>query len=268
MLLKIFTAIFGRVPFISSRARANAAGFSYRNESIPLQSIPEELHGVQLLSLTDPHIGGNIDSLAAEIHRNTKKLLEHSDPEKTLVLHGGDFICGQWTDLAKSERNAFDVADILFDGLGKYRNFAVVGNHDDEDVTFPEMREHLEKNIHAQFMIDPTDMKQVEINGKNIGIHGIHTLALRLHLMPHEERNALMDAYIDKLNNSGNDMNIVLLHCPDGLEFLLARLKETGKKFQTPTLFFSGHTHGGMFDMFMLRTIGLIVCKTKFGRYK
>ncbi len=61
MLLKIFTAIFGRVPFISSRARANAAGFSYRNESIPLQSIPEELHGVQLLFLTDPHIGGNIE---------------------------------------------------------------------------------------------------------------------------------------------------------------------------------------------------------------
>ncbi len=227
MLLKIFTAIFGRVPFISSRARANAAGFSYRQEKISLKNIPEVLHDVHLLFLTDPHIGGNIDSLALEINNNTRQLLEHSDPAKTLILHGGDFICGQWTDPTKSERNAFDVADILFDGLEKYHNFAVVGNHDEEDVIFPEMREHLEKTIHAEFMTEPTDMRTFEMNGKKIGIHGIHTLAVRLHTMEKSELDKLMDEYIACLNQEENDMNICLLHHPDGLEFLLARLHET-----------------------------------------
>ena len=82
------------------------------------------------------------------------------------------------------------------------------------------------------------------------------------------ERDKILDASIETLNSTATDFHVVLLHNPDGLEFLLQRLLETHKTILHPTLFLSGHTHGGMFDIPLLRHIGLRECSTIHGRYK
>ncbi len=86
--------------------------------------------------------------------------------------------------------------------------------------------------------------------------------------MDKNDRDILMDKYINSLNTEKTDCNIVLVHNPDGLDFLLQRLLETGEILLKPTLFLAGHTHGGMFDVPFFRELGLTACKTQFGRYK
>lgn len=92
-----------------------------------------------------------------------------------------------------------------------------------------------EKNIH--FLEEPTDMQTLQIGGAQVCIHGIHTLVDRLSTMSGGERNTLLDSYINLLTQTKTDLHIVLLHNPDGLEYLLQRLRETEKSIQTPTLF-------------------------------
>lgn len=54
---------------------------------------------------------------------------------------------------------------------------------------------------------------------------GIHTLKSYLNQLSPPERDMLLDQYIYLLNHTHNAMNVVLMHNPDGLEFLLERLK-------------------------------------------
>lgn len=112
------------------------------------------------------------------------------------------------------------------------------------------------------------DVQHVEINGVNLSIHGIHTLDDRIHTMEKRDRDTLMDEHIDALNAEKTDCNIVLVHNPDGLEFLLQRLLERKQTLEKPTLFLAGHTHGGMFDIAVFRELGLMTCKTQHRRYK
>ncbi len=65
----------------------------YRHEQCHLSGLPDALRDVKILFLTDPHIGGNIDTIATEVATHIQLLLEGTDPHKTLVLHGGDFVC-------------------------------------------------------------------------------------------------------------------------------------------------------------------------------
>ncbi len=118
------------------------------------------------------------------------------------------------------------------------------------------------------FLTEPRHAKKIFVNDKSICIHGLHTLARTLHNMPKNERNILLDQYIYMFNHTHNDINIVLLHNPDGLEFLLERLRETNQSIIAPTFFLAGHTHGAMCDVPYLRHLGLGLCKTSFGRYK
>lgn len=142
-----------------------------------------------------------------------------------------------------------------------------MGNHDDDDAEWGDMRKHLEeKNI--QFLEEPKDIQTLQIGESRVCVHGIHTLVDRLNTMPEEERNILLDSYIHLLTQTKTDFHIVLLHNPDGLEYLLQRLKEAQKSIQTPTLFLAGHTHGAAFDLPLIRYGALRVCKTLYGRYK
>ena len=86
----------------------------YKTEKIPLEGLPNSLQGVSLLYLTDPHIGGNIDTMAEEVSLGIHTLLKKTFPEKTLILHGGDFICGEESELSTSEKDVFENASLLF----------------------------------------------------------------------------------------------------------------------------------------------------------
>ena len=129
------------------------------------------------------------------------------------------------------------------------------------------MKKHLEeKNI--KFLEEPKDVQYFNIGGSRVCVHGIHTLLDRLDTMEVEERNSLLDTYTRLLTEEKVDFHIVLLHNPDGLEYLLQRLKKTEKKLTTSTLFLAGHTHGSSVDLPIFRTASLRVCKIKFKRYK
>ncbi len=82
------------------------------------------------------------------------------------------------------------------------------------------------------------------------------------------ERDNLLDRYIQLLTQDKAEFHIVLLHNPDGVEYLLARLKKTGKSLTKPTLFLAGHTHGTTVNLPVFRRGALHVSKTRFKRYK
>ena len=76
-----------------------------------------------------------------------------------------------------------------------------------------------------------------------------------------------MDDSIDILTQTLCDFQIVLLHNPDGLEYLLRRLVSTKRILAKPTLFLAGHTHGSTINLPIIRHGALRVCKTQYGRY-
>lgn len=217
--------------------------------------------------LTDPHVGGNIDSMVEDVSLGIHALIKQSKPEKTLILHGGDFICGEESELSTSEKDVFENSSLLFRGLDRYKNFAVVGNHDDDDREWGRMKKHLEdKKI--QFLVQPEDVQTLTIGKSKICIHGIHTLADHLSTMAVAERNSILDAYILLLTQPEADFHIVLLHNPDGVEYLLARLKKTKQSLTKPTLFLAGHTHGTTVNLPVIRRGAFFISKTRFKRYK
>lgn len=184
------------------------------------------------------------------------------------MLHGGDFICGDSSVYSTSEQDITEVASTLFAGTEKHKHFGVIGNHDEEDLDFPRMKKHLEEKYTMHFMTQPRDTRRIHIANTEIDIHGIHTLLDHLEIMDAADRNILLDTYIHLFTQSQADFHVVLLHNPDGLEYLLQRLKQTGRVLQKPTLFLAGHTHGATLDLPVIRRGALRVCKTKFKRYK
>lgn len=233
-----------RAPYFGKRFRHNASAVHFRREPIKFFGF-HGFEGVSFLFISDLHIGGNIDHIADHISQGIHGLLKHAHSEHTYVLHGGDFI----SSIGKREHLSYEhfthIATKLFRGLESSKHFAVVGNHDEESPEFPVVKQWLEETYEMHFFTEPRHAKKIFIGERNICIHGIHTLAKHLHTMKKRDRNMLLDQYIYTLNSMHNDLNIVLLHNPDGLEFLLARLKSTGQTITTPTLFLAGHTHGG-----------------------
>ncbi len=113
-VLQIFIGTFARVPLVGKRGRKNAATMLYKTEKIPLENLPSSLRGLSLLYLTDPHIGGNVDAMVEEVSLGIHALLKKTHPERTLILHGGDFICGEEAELSTSEKDVFENASLLF----------------------------------------------------------------------------------------------------------------------------------------------------------
>jgi hypothetical protein len=113
-VLQVFIGTFARVPVVGKRGRKNAATMIYKTEKIPLENLPDSLQGLSLVYLTDPHIGGNIDTMAEEVSLGIHSMLKKTLPEKTLILHGGDFICGEEAELSTSEKDVFENASLLF----------------------------------------------------------------------------------------------------------------------------------------------------------
>lgn len=267
-VLKIIIGTFSFTPLIGKLGRKNAKKMQFRTEPVGLHSIPESLRGSSFLFMTDPHIGGNIDEIAHHVSDGIRGMLRAADAEKTFILHGGDFICGDSSVYSTSEEDITEVASTLFAGTEGFRHFGVVGNHDEEDLDFPRMKQFLEEKYKLHFMTQPRDARRINRGDAGMDIHGLHTLLDHLEVMDVADRNILLDTHIHLLTQSQADFHVVLLHNPDGLEYLLDRLKKTGKTLSKPTLFLAGHTHGATLDLPVIRRGALRVCKTKFKRYK
>lgn len=145
-------------------AQQAANTLQYRREHCDFSDLPKALQDVKILFLTDPHIGGNIDTLAPEISKNIHTLLETSHPDKTIILHGGDFVCSETGGMTTSDDHFLSVSEQLFHGLSQYPQFGVVGNHDHDNHTFPVVRKHLENHHDIELLERPEDVKNVKID--------------------------------------------------------------------------------------------------------
>jgi|GEM_PF-2744176 len=107
---EVFLTLFGQ----KQKARTSAKSLHYRQEACHFTDLPEALRGFKILFLTDPHIGGNIDTIATEISIEIHCLLDGCDVRKTIVLHGGDFVCSTSGSIETSFDTYHDISSQLF----------------------------------------------------------------------------------------------------------------------------------------------------------
>lgn len=252
----------------AASAHNNANQIQYIHEGIPLR-VPEALSGLRMVFLTDPHIGGNIDMLAADISTQLHILLSGWTPQNTLILHGGDWVCCQTHVNNATPRDSMrKVTPVLFRWLEQFVNIGVVGNHDHDHPDFePYFRQKLEQDHNIHMLHTPEERRYFSYNNETIALHGLHTLGTHMRFLPENERSDILDRTIAELNNGHQVINICLMHNPDGLEYILRQLKLTGRKIEKPTFFLAGHTHGAMFNVPGLRGISLAACSLEFNRF-
>lgn len=103
LVLKIACELLMVISGKKKEAQQAANTLQYRTEHCDFSDLPKALQDVKILFLTDPHIGGNIDTLASEISKNIHILLETSHPNKTMIVHGGDFVCSETGGMTTSD---------------------------------------------------------------------------------------------------------------------------------------------------------------------
>lgn len=183
-----------------NKAKNGASSLQYKTLQCDLADIPEALRGVKLLFLTDPHIGGNIDAIAAETSTHIHTLLADAHPEKTIILHGGDFVCSEAGGYMTREEDFLAVSTQLFRGLSDYPQFGVIGNHDYYNHHFSTIRTHIENHHEIELLEKPEDVRHLRLDGATLAIHGIHTLSTFLHHKTQRDRDTLLDHYTESLN--------------------------------------------------------------------
>jgi predicted MPP superfamily phosphohydrolase len=266
-ILQLFSGMSLMSGGIWAYGHSEANSISYRQESINM-GVPE-LDGFKILFPTDVHIGGNINAIARQVGLGMHTLLDGAHSKNTVIIHGGDFVSKRAYMPATTKEDMKKHAPHIFAGLQRFKNVGVIGNHDEGNADFGTyLRWKLEHEQGIDFLESPEDVQYFEYNGHTVALHGLHTLGNYLPLLVKSERDALLDRYIEALNNSKQVFNICALHNPDGLHFLLERLKETGKKISKKTLFLAGHAHGWMVDIPLARSVWLLVCGVEHGRYK
>ena len=101
--------------------------------------------------MTDPHIGGNIDDIAPSVSEDSLDSSTGAKQIGRLFFMEEIFICGDSSVYSTSEQDITEVADTLLAGTEKYQHFGVIGNHDEEDLDFPRMKQYLEQKYRLHF---------------------------------------------------------------------------------------------------------------------
>lgn len=270
LLIRIAWGVWGILWLSGLVAHHNAGSVQFRHETLSLEGLPPELHGLGILQATDPHIGGIMNDLVKAVSDGVHGLLEEADPKNTIVLHGGDFVSRKVGLIPATTRDDIKkYAPEFLDWLERFTNLAVPGNHDEANPEFDlYMRAMLEDKHNMQFLEKPDQISRFHYNGQEIAVHGLHTLWNYLETIPKEQRDEILDEFMRQCNHGVQACNVVVLHNPDGLQYVLERLQEVGKKLEKKTIFFAGHAHGSMIDLPVMNRIWLGICGVKHNRYK
>lgn len=176
--------------------------------------LKEELKVVQF---TDTQLGDFYS--INDLEKAVKKINEQ---EPDLVLFTGDLIDSAWNyeDIDK-------VSGVLKNIKSEYGNFAVYGNHDYGGGAFKHYSKILEQ---SNFNLLINDKARIDLNNnKSVSIFGVDDIMF-----------GNFDPEKTMKNVEKNNLNILLLHEPDGIDAL---------KKHPIDLALAGHSHGGQIDI-------------------
>jgi len=193
---------------------AGGAGYGYlfarhqvqvTRASLPVSGLPDNIVGLKIGLLTDLHYS---QSVPAENIRAAVELLMHETPD--LIVLGGDYIT------AFDTRFAEPVAEILAPLSAQHGVYAILGNHDDENIVPASLKA---KKI--QVLKDART--QISIRGEKLEIAGIRFWTRQ-------------PSQIAQVLRGASAPILLLAHDPRRL----VEAAELGV-----SLLLSGHTHGG-----------------------
>jgi predicted MPP superfamily phosphohydrolase len=203
--------------------------FNFRTEfvEIRIKGLHKDLDGLKIVQLSDIHLSGfyhHSDILAREM-----EVVNRLEPD--ILINTGDFVTYGWREFNRSDT-------ILSKAIGKYGNFAVLGNHDfgtyhphfteaDRNNNVLKLNQLVKLSGYQLLNDENTTLR---INDAKIGLIGVITMGRHPNII-HGDLNKAMTG-LDSV-----DLKILLSHDPNHWA-----LAVSGKTDIDLTL--SGHTHG------------------------
>ncbi len=219
--------VLAHLPFLTTRARAEARSISVTRQAIELPQLPAAFEGMSIAFLTDLHCSPQTPpDFLARVVEETNRL----KPE--LVLLGGDYT-------SRGTAYLRPVAEVLGRLEAPRGVYGVLGNHD-----YWEDPAAVRAALRQSGIVDLTNAgRWVNVNGSRIRIAGVGDLW-----------QDVQDLHAALAGVKESDAVILLSHNPD----YAMRLKD-----KRVGLVLSGHTHGGQIR---LPRIGPVITNSQYGR--
>ncbi|MGA3065933.1 MAG: metallophosphoesterase [Tepidisphaeraceae bacterium] len=188
---------------------SSAMGYEWTRVDLPIPRLPEEMHGLRLLHLSDFHARSWWDPAYDDLIARVA-----ADPPD-FILFTGDFV-----DHKNDHRPGLPVAKKLFSLLkSRLGTIAILGNHD-KAVSHGHAHELNVNLIDHRRVVLPVGSANLEL----IGLGGVDRIDVNL-------------AFLHTIGpKSPNSLRVILSHYPDNIR---------RSQFLSPDLYLCGHTHGG-----------------------
>lgn len=180
---------------------------------------------VTFLVISDLHLRPEI--LDRRFYRVLERRVKELDPDIVFLL--GDLL--DFNSKGKIAPVKEKMLSILSNLRGRYGSYAVIGNHEvycGEDMSVELFQE-------AGYTVLQDELQTVEINGRPLSFIGVQE---------GYRQNKYLPARLKELLKK-NPVPLILCHRPDLFD---------GFPLETPFIFLSGHTHGGLFSFPFLRS--------------
>ncbi|VDN55291.1 unnamed protein product [Dracunculus medinensis] len=220
-LFRLFT-IFVSVGFVIAGFIATSLPPVIRNVTVPIKNLPHSQEGLNIILLTDLHIGPTVGRSNIQRTVNITNSLNAD-----IIAISGDLIDGSLKNL---ENAAFPLKELR----SKYGTYFVTGNHEYIHGNITEWLYYL-----SSLSIKTLRNEHVALNIGNsvLCLAGVDDLfAERSQSIPGHKMN-----FNKALNCNANSTVVMLAHQPNAAKVILNEKAKT----QRIDLILSGHTHGG-----------------------
>lgn len=210
-----------------------AYDFRIRRQDICIQSLPEAIHGLKIVQISDMHLGSwTSESAMYEAVSLINQL------EADLVFFTGDLV-------NFSSKEALEFEDALSKVRSKRGIYAILGNHDFGDYLSWESKEARASNLQQledfysgigwKLLRNASEI--IDINGKTIAVIGVDNWSKIKRFPRYGDLNKAIK------NTEDADVKILLSHDPTHWD------TEVIKDYKDIDLTFAGHTHGFQFGV-------------------